>query len=82
METVRIPCYRGWGWVRLTYRELVRQIRGVLRVAMSQIPLPVGERLPSEPPSRYQYQLLPTSGIPFEGFGTFFQPVTVARLNT
>jgi hypothetical protein len=49
---------------------------------MSQIPLPVGVRLPSEPPSRYQYQLLPTSGIPFEGFGTFFQPVTVARLNT
>jgi hypothetical protein len=79
--TLRIPCYRGWGSVRLTYRELIRQIRGALRVAKSQVPLPVVRRLPSEPPARYQYLLLRGSRVSLEGFGALFQPLTVARWN-
>ena len=69
-EELRIPCYKGLNSVRQTYRGFVRQIRGVLRVAMSQIPLTDGKRLPLRPPSQYQYQAMSLSGVSFEGRGT------------
>lgn len=69
-EGLRIPCYKGLDPVRQTNCGPVRQIRGVLRVAMPQNPSKAGERLLSRSASQYQYPTSALGIVCFEAFGT------------
>jgi len=69
-KALRIPCYEGLSPVRLTYSGFVRQIRGVLGVAMPQIPSTVGRRLLPRLSIGYQYLFGRTIGVSISGSGT------------
>jgi hypothetical protein len=71
-EALRIPCYKGLEPVRLTYRGFVRQIRGVLRVAMSRIPSKVVEPQLLWPSSGYRYWPSRSCSTSYRRLGTRF----------
>jgi hypothetical protein len=64
---MRIPCYKGMEPVRLTYDHLLRQIRGVLRVAKLQI-ASAGGNGRSAQPIKYRYFATGPIALCFEGF--------------
>jgi hypothetical protein len=54
-KALRIPCYRGWGPVRLTYGGFERQIRGVLQVAKFEMESTGAAQLLTQTASKYRY---------------------------
>ncbi len=61
------------GLARLTYRAFVRQIRGVLQVAMSLIPM-VSEKRPfARGPLQYQYSAAKQISVSLGAFKAYLQ---------
>jgi hypothetical protein len=80
-ELLRIPGNKGLSQVRQTYRSFVRQIRGVLRVAMSKFPSAGRKLLLPHSISKYQYSLSRKHELSLNGFGIRIGPKTGAKVN-
>jgi hypothetical protein len=80
-QALRIPCYRGSGLMRLTYRGLGRPIRGVVQVARSVGATAVGNRRLAQRRSGYRYSNGVASGASLKALNVLLRSDRSTRVN-